>query len=112
MKTYFDYPQTKNNVLGTGTINMPNMHLAAVHLRSLYQLKASAMEKWCPDLIRRRHMIWAKFQTPLVLVSVFSVVSSSDVPVHGFIAAGILSRPTKFGTVVELDLFRAQRSER
>jgi len=40
------------------------------HLRWLYQWKASAMEKWCPDLIRPRYMIWAKLQTPLVFVAI------------------------------------------
>jgi stearoyl-CoA desaturase (delta-9 desaturase) len=39
------------------------------HLRWLYQWKASLMEKWCPDLIHPRYLIWSKLQTPLVIVA-------------------------------------------
>ena len=40
------------------------------HLRWLYQWKPSSMEKWCPDMIRPKYLIWAKLQVPLVIVTV------------------------------------------
>lgn len=41
------------------------------HLRWLYQWKPSSMEKWCPDMIRPRYLVWAKLQPPLILASIF-----------------------------------------
>lgn len=39
------------------------------HLRWLYQWEPSSMEKWCPDLIQRRYLLWAKVQPYLLLLS-------------------------------------------
>ena len=39
------------------------------HFRWLYQWEPSSMQKWCPDLIKPKYMIWAKLQIPLVLLS-------------------------------------------
>lgn len=40
------------------------------HLRWLYQWKPSSMEKWCPDMIRPKYLIWAKLQIPAVITSI------------------------------------------
>jgi len=39
------------------------------HLRWLYQWEPSSMERWCPDLIRPRYLIWAKLQPYLLILS-------------------------------------------
>jgi stearoyl-CoA desaturase (delta-9 desaturase) len=39
------------------------------HLRWLYQWEASSMQKWCPDLIQKKYMFWARIQIPIVAVS-------------------------------------------
>jgi stearoyl-CoA desaturase (delta-9 desaturase) len=39
------------------------------HFRWLYQWEPSSMQKWCPDLIKPKYMIWAKLQIPLVALS-------------------------------------------
>jgi stearoyl-CoA desaturase (delta-9 desaturase) len=39
------------------------------HIKWIYQWEPSNMEKWCPDLIRPRYLIWAKLQPWLLVVS-------------------------------------------
>ena len=43
--------------------------ILVAHFRWLYQWEPSSMQKWCPDLIKPKYMIWAKLQIPLVLLS-------------------------------------------
>jgi len=39
------------------------------HLRWVYQWEASSMQKWCPDLMRRRYTLWSTLQMPLIAIS-------------------------------------------
>ena len=39
------------------------------HIKWIYQWEPSSMEKWCPDLIRPRYLLWAKLQPFLLIVS-------------------------------------------
>jgi fatty-acid desaturase len=39
------------------------------HLRWLYQWPTSPMQRWCPDVVRPRYLVWEKLQPPVVLLS-------------------------------------------
>ena len=39
------------------------------HLRCLYQLPQSSLDRWCPDLLGRRYSFWQRIQIPLVAMS-------------------------------------------
>lgn len=39
------------------------------HLRWLYQWPASSMQRWCPDMVQPRYLVWGRLQPLLVVVS-------------------------------------------
>lgn len=42
------------------------------HIRWIYQWSGSDVNRWCPDLDKRRYRVWQRLQIPIITLSIFS----------------------------------------